>query len=170
MATALNERLPVEHVVDTRSLLVPSRWETLRARGLPGLLFLVQLLLATGVHSQDDPASRRAAAARYEATMPIAKMMEQSIEQISLSLPANQRNAFVAQMRQVVDGRQLQTIALDKMAEVFTAGELDALAVFYGSPVGQSIVAKFPVYMAEIMPVIQRELARAVREVEDRSR
>jgi hypothetical protein len=149
---------------------MPGKWETPRARGLPGLLFLVQLLLATNAHSQDDPASRRAAAERYEATMPIAKMMEQSIEQISLSLPAKQRNAFIAQMRQVVDGRQLQAIALDKMAEVFMARELDALAAFYGSPVGQKIVTKFPVYMAEIMPVIQRELARAVREVEDRGR
>jgi hypothetical protein len=121
-------------------------------------------------YSQDDLASRGAAAERYEATMPIAKMMEESIEQISLSLPANQRILFVAQMRQVVDGRQLQAIALDKMAEVFTAEELDALAAFYGSPVGQTIVTKFPVYMAEVMPVIQRELARAVREVEDRSR
>jgi hypothetical protein len=151
-------------------MLMPSKWEILRARGWPGLLVLAQLLITTNAQSQDDLASRRAAAERYEATMPIAKMMEESIEQISLSLPNNQRNLFVAQMRQVVDRGQLRTIALDKMAEVFTAEELDALAAFYGSPVGQTIVTKFPVYMAEIMPVIQRELARAVREVEDRSR
>jgi hypothetical protein len=73
-------------------------------------------------------------------------------------------------MRQVVDGQQLRTIALDTMVEVFSAEELDALATFYGSPVGQTIVTKFPVYIAKVMPAIELQLARAIRELKNRSR
>jgi hypothetical protein len=149
---------------------MPNKGKILRVGSSLGALVAVQFLLLTNAHSQADLASRRAAAERYEATMPMAKMMEESIQQMALSLPKDQRSMFIAQMAQVVDRRQLRTIALDKMTNVFSADELNALAAFYGSSVGQSIVTKFPVYMAEIMPAIQLELARAVREVKDRSR
>jgi hypothetical protein len=141
-----------------------------RVRGSLGLLVAVQFLVSTNAYSQDDLASRRAAAERYEATMPIVKMMEDSIQQMTLSLPNDQRNIFVTQMGQVVDGQQLRTIALDTMVEVFSAEELDALAAFYGSPVGQTIVTKFPVYIAKVMPAIELQLARAIRELKNRSR
>jgi hypothetical protein len=73
-------------------------------------------------------------------------------------------------MADMVDGERLRAIALDKMIAVFSVEELNALAAFYGSPVGQSIVTKFPVYMAEVMPVIQLELTQAARKLKDRSR
>ncbi|HZA66921.1 MAG TPA: DUF2059 domain-containing protein [Geminicoccaceae bacterium] len=149
---------------------MPNKGKTLRVQGSVGLLVALQLLLTTNAHAQDDLVSRRAAAERYERTMPIVKVMDESIQQMALSLPNDQRGAFVAQVRQVVDGEQLRLIALDKMTEVFSAEELNALADFYGSPVGQSIVTKFPVYMAEVMPLIQLELARALRKLKDRSR
>jgi hypothetical protein len=134
------------------------------------LIVAIQLLISTNAHSQEDLASRRAAAERYEATMPVAKMLEESVEQIALSLPDDQRATFVAQMLRVIDGQQLRSRVLEKMIEVFSADELDALATFYGSAVGQSVVAKFPVYMAEMMPLIQLELARAAGELKERSR
>ena len=134
------------------------------------LIVAIQLLISTNAHSQEDLASRRAAAERYEATMPVAKMLEESVEQIALSLPDHQRATFVAQMLRVIDGQQLRSMVLEKMIEVFSADELDALATFYGSAVGQSVVAKFPVYMAEMMPLIQLELARAAGELKERSR
>lgn len=134
------------------------------------LIVAIQLLISTNAHSQEDLASRRAAAERYEATMPVAKMLEESVEQIALSLPDDQRATFVAQMLRVIDGQQLRSMVLEKMIEVFSADELDALATFYGSAVGQSVVAKFPVYMAEMMPLIQLELARAAGELKERSR
>ena len=134
------------------------------------LIVAIQLLISTNAHSQEYLASRRAAAERYEATMPVAKMLEESVEQIALSLPDDQRATFVAQMLRVIDGQQLRSMVLEKMIEVFSADELDALATFYGSAVGQSVVAKFPVYMAEMMPLMQLELARAAGELKERSR
>lgn len=144
--------------------------KTLYLKSWLGLVAAMAILFSLSARAQDDLARRRAAAERYEATMPIAKMMEEAIQQMASSLPDDQRSTFIAQMEQVADGERLRLIALDKMTEVFSAEELDALAAFYGSPVGQSIVTKFPVYIAEVMPVIQLELARALREIEDHDR
>ncbi|MGH6905862.1 MAG: DUF2059 domain-containing protein [Geminicoccaceae bacterium] len=148
---------------------MPNKVKALRMQGSRGLLVAVQLLLSVEAYSQDDLANRRAAAERYEATMPIAKMLDESIQQMALSLPNHQRDTLFAQIRQAVDDEQLRAIALDKMAAVFTVEELDALTAFYGSTVGQSIVTKFPVYMAEMLPVIELEVARAARSLKDRS-
>jgi hypothetical protein len=144
--------------------------KTLYRNSCLGLVVAMAILFSPSARAQDDLANRRAAAERYEATMPIAKMMEESIQQMAAALPEDQRSTFVAQMEQVVDGKRLRLIALDQMIQVFSTEELDALAAFYGSPVGQSIVTKFPVYIAEVMPLIQLELARAVRELEDSGR
>jgi hypothetical protein len=36
------------------------------------------------------------------------------------------------------------------------------LAQFYGSPTGQSIMQKMPVYMAEVMPTIQNQIRQVI--------
>ncbi len=50
------------------------------------------------------------------------------------------------------------------MVRTFTARELDALANFYGSPEGQSALAKFGQYMAALMPTMNEEMSRASKE------
>lgn len=60
------------------------------------------------------------------------------------------------------------------MVAVFSVGELKALAEFYESPTGQSIVGKLPAFgqiggkaVAELMPEMQKDLeARIVKNVE----
>jgi hypothetical protein len=102
--------------------------------------------------------------------MPIAQMLEETLQQMALSVPEDRRGSFVEQMRQVVSVERLRAAALDKMAEIFSTEELDALTAFYGSRLGQSIVVKFPLYMAEVLPAIQLEIARGIRDLRDRSR
>jgi hypothetical protein len=77
--------------MDTKVIAMSNQVRTLRVRAWLALLVAVQLLLATDGYAQDDLASRRTAAERYEATMPITKLMKESIEQMALSLPAEQR-------------------------------------------------------------------------------
>jgi hypothetical protein len=47
------------------------------------------------------------------------------------------------------------------LVKYFTPDELEALADFYGSPVGKSAMQKFPSYMAAMMPTLEREIRRA---------
>ena len=51
------------------------------------------------------------------------------------------------------------------MVEFFTADELDALADFYGSQLGRSIIKKFPKYMAAVMPTMNAHVVQASEKV-----
>ena len=59
----------------------------------------------------------------------------------------------------------LASVMLNAMVKNFTADELNALADFYGSPVGKSAMAKFPSYMGDVMPGILAEMRRAAAEM-----
>jgi hypothetical protein len=54
---------------------------------------------------------------------------------------------------------------LNAMVKNFTADELNALADFYGSPVGKSAMAKFPGYLGDVMPGLLAEMRRAGAEI-----
>ena len=54
-----------------------------------------------------------------------------------------------------MDLDKFTSIIRDSMVKNFTAEELQALANFYGSPVGRSAMKKFGQYMADAMPHIQ---------------
>jgi hypothetical protein len=66
-------------------------------------------------------------------------------------------------MRDAVRPEVLERAAMASMVKVFTAEELNALADFFGSPVGKAAMGKFGVYMADVMPVIQQEMFRALQ-------
>jgi len=53
------------------------------------------------------------------------------------------------------------------MVRHFTVRELNALADFYGSPEGRSVMNKFGSYMADITPALQQEMLRAIKQYED---
>ena len=50
----------------------------------------------------------------------------------------------------------------DSLVKHFTAEELKALADFYGSPVGKSAMSKMGDYTADLMPVIQAQVMKAM--------
>ena len=60
----------------------------------------------------------------------------------------------------------LERAVVSSMVRHFTVRELNALADFYGSPEGRSAMNKFGAYMADVMPVIQQEMERAMDEYE----
>lgn len=115
--------------------------------------------------SADDIAARRAAAERYEQTTPVAPMIQATVAQLAQQLPADRRAEFIAAMANLIDVARLREIMLDAMVRHFTAGELDALARFYGSPEGRAVVAKMPGYMADMMPPLQQEVLSAAQQL-----
>jgi hypothetical protein len=130
---------------------------------------LVTSLAALSTHAgiasaQDTQEARREAALRYARVAPMAKLMEDGVTEISKQIPEGQRAQFAAMMQQSIRIDELERAAIDAMVEVFTAQELNALADFYGSPIGQSAMGKFGVYMAEVMPFLQQELMRAAKQ------
>ncbi len=123
-----------------------------------GILLICQLALAEEL--PDTPGNRLAAAERYLEVVPMDEMIADSVKKTSMNLPENQRRAYVNFMTQSVRVDVFGRAAVASMARHFTVRELNALADFYGSPEGRSVMKKFGDYMADIMPVLQQELQR----------
>lgn len=84
------------------------------------------------------------------------------VANMSSRMPDEQRQRFVDLMTKHLDIAKLNTAMRESMAKHFTAGELRALADFYGSELGKSAMAKFGIYMADVMPTVQSEIMAAV--------
>jgi hypothetical protein len=115
----------------------------------------------------DTPGNRQAAAERYLAVAPMDSMMKDMFEKTSENLPAEQRKPYVNFMTKYVRINVLERAVISSMVRHFTVRELNALADFYGSPEGRSTMKKFGAYMADVMPVIQQEMARAIEQHKD---
>jgi hypothetical protein len=118
--------------------------------------------LALGAEPQDTPASRRQAAERYIKANDLQTMLTQMTETMSKDLPPEKRNEVEALMSKYVRMDALNEAMLITMVKHFTTRELTALADFYGSPEGKSAMAKFGMYMSDVMPLIQAEIQHAV--------
>ena len=104
------------------------------------------------------------AAKRYEATAPIVDMLRKTADASIERAPEHQKDKL-REVFQALDKKKIRGQVLGLMGEHFTAEELDAMAEFYGSPVGRSISQKFPDYMVEANTVIQRAIMQALIEM-----
>jgi hypothetical protein len=132
---------------------------------MKGLRLLMLLLLLPALHASasDSEEERVAAAKRYLEVAQMGKMADDTATELAKTLPAEQRDEFLKFMHDAVRPGVLEQAAMASMVKVFTAEELNALADFFGSPVGRSAMGKFSVYMADVMPVIQLEMFRALQ-------
>lgn len=116
---------------------------------------------------QDTPENRRHAAEEYLRIVPPADLMRDTAEKVAETLPEPARPAFLRAMTQELDMRQLNTAMTDSMVRRFTVAEINALAQFYGSAEGKSVMKKFGLYMADVMPVIQAETMKAIAKAKE---
>ncbi len=140
-------------------------WLVQPATRLLAILATVCILIGTPASAQDTAESRMAAAQRYDAVASFDDLMEKTAEQVAQSLPQEQRDAFIQTMNSMLDAKRLRQFYFRQLTATFTTAELDALAEFYGSTEGQSIILKFPKFMAVVLPVIQQEVRRAASQV-----
>jgi len=115
----------------------------------------------------DTPENRRAQAERYLAASDPKTMFESMAKKMAVNMPEDQRGRFVELFVSKVDMDALTKAMLDSMVKHFSAEELKALADFYGSPVGKSAMSKFSDYMADFMPSMQQEMAKAAQRMRE---
>jgi hypothetical protein len=141
-------------------------WKEVRMIGrlLIAVSFLFVLVGNTQSGAEDDQNTRLAAAKRYARVYNMPKMIHDSIGQIANSFPEETRPKIIYFMERNIDVDKLEKITLDIMVKHFTAEELNALADFYGSPVGQSILEKFTPFMADIQIPLMHEIFRLMQE------
>jgi hypothetical protein len=110
---------------------------------------------------EDTPENRSTQIDRYFESTPPEALVKDMLNKMTARMPDQQRTLFVERITKHLDMPKLRTIMHDAMSKNFTADELRALADFYGSPNGKSVMAKFGTYMQEAMPAIQQEFIAA---------
>jgi len=119
-------------------------------------------LATSSLALEDTTENRKREAARYLDATPTHALFADAAEQISRNLPLEERAAFKETFTKNLDIDSLSRAMIESMVKNFTADEIKALADFYGSEVGRSAMKKFGAYMADIMPVVQAETAKAI--------
>jgi hypothetical protein len=132
---------------------------------LRALLLLSLLIASLHAAASDSEEERVAAARRYLDVAQMRKITDDTVNELAKTFPADQRDKFLEFMHDAVRPEVLEQAAMASMVKIFTAEELNALADFFGSPVGRSAMGKFGVYMADVMPVIQQEMFRALQQL-----
>ena len=114
--------------------------------------------------AEDDQNTRLSAAKRYAKVYSLSKVLHDSIDEIANPLPEEIRPKFVYFMERNIDVDKLEIITLNIMVKHFTTEELNALADFYGSLVGKSILVKFMPFMADVQIPLMQEIFRVMQE------
>ena len=115
--------------------------------------------------AEDTPQSRRQAAERYLKVVPPQELIKDTAENVATNLPEAKRGPFVEAMTKQLDLQKLNQVMIDSMVNRFTVKEINALADFYGSPEGRSVMKKFGLFMADVTPAIEAETRKAIASV-----
>jgi hypothetical protein len=140
-------------------------------RRLFTLQFLTLICLQCGAFAEppDTPETRRREAERYLQAVPPKEMFADMADKMAVNVPPPEREKFKQTLTSELDIVALSRAMHDALVKYFTTAELKALADFYGSPVGNSAMKKFPTYLTELMPRIEREIMRAQAKAQPQS-
>ena len=116
------------------------------------------LLTLTGSAFADDivsdtPENRAKAAGEYLSLV---------AEKLAASVPEEKREVFKSVLTKHFDLDALLAAQKQALAKIFTVGELKAMIAYQSTPEGKSSLKKMGVYMADLMPVVQAELKKAM--------
>tara|TARA_B100000315_G_scaffold220849_1_gene223829 strand:- start:1658 stop:2149 length:492 start_codon:yes stop_codon:yes gene_type:complete len=118
-----------------------------------------------GAQAQDSQQRKLGAAREYWKITGFSTMMDDTIVELANNYPAEIREEFIYLMRRAVNHDAIEEIGIDGVAGVFTLAEIEALAEFYDSELGQSVLKKMPKFLAVIQPAIQAEVLRSLAEI-----
>jgi hypothetical protein len=106
-----------------------------------------------------------AAAEKYFATLNIEKLINQVLAKDASGLPPDKREQARTIVREHFP-QEMMKVSLQALVKTFTTKELNAMTAFYGSAEGQSVIPKYPTYLAEVMPTIEAEIRRTIAEIQ----
>jgi hypothetical protein len=114
----------------------------------------------------DNPENRTALANRYLEAMPTKTMLLGIANREVNRFPEKDRKPFMEIMQSPEMVKEANRLMIDGLVKNFTAGELNAMVIFYASPEGQSALKKFGPFIAEVMPQIQEKVKKGLAETQ----
>ncbi|MBA2586037.1 MAG: DUF2059 domain-containing protein [Chthoniobacterales bacterium] len=128
------------------------------------LVFLSCLLVPSAIRAQglaDTPENRKQQAQRYLEATPPALLFQEVADKGAAQLPPSEQEKYKQAFLAQVETSTVQQSLTDALVKHFSAGELKALADFYGSGTGKAAMSKLGSYMSDITPTIQFQMRRA---------
>jgi len=126
------------------------------------MVVLACCFAATTAYSQESCSSEKSRAVEnYWRTCPVDDLLDQMALEILKQIPKEQQKDFAKVWLTVVDKAEIASVLSRLLCSHFTLEELKALAAFYGSPEGKSIMKKMPKYTADFMPYMMNMANRA---------
>ncbi|MCY3669831.1 MAG: DUF2059 domain-containing protein [Alphaproteobacteria bacterium] len=114
----------------------------------------------------DTPENRVAAAKTYLKLVPVERMADRVAGNVLLLIPEEKRELFRQGVSEGLAAADIENVMVKIVAKHFTAAEIEAMTVFYGSAEGQAIERKLKGYMADIslhvIPIIQRSVTEVM--------
>jgi len=129
---------------------------------MKSVALLLFSLSATCFALEDTPANRAVEAERYLAATPPSELFADMAISMAKTMPEAQRQRFIDVMTKDLDVASVTKAMKESMVKTFSADELKALADFYSSAEGKSAMKKYGAFMAEVMPMIQVEVRKAL--------
>ena len=129
---------------------------------------LEQLLVVTH-------ANQLMASVQRQTRASLAPMFERAVEQIATEHPEKREmvtQAFAKFLNTTMDSLEaelswaaLKPMTLEVYRSTFSQEEVNAMIAFYGSPTGQSVIAKMPLASQKSMQMIQQRMAPLMQRV-----
>ena len=127
------------------------------------VLVVLLVIGSTAVAQTDTPEERAKAVESYFREISMRDLMNDMVKEVSKRMPPEQRSAFENTLLKNVRLEVLETAAKESLARHLTVAEINAFTEFMRRPEGKSAMNKMKYYMADLMPVIQQELMRAIK-------
>jgi len=126
---------------------------------------MVTLLGSGSVYAESDtPEARAKLVDEYFSHAPMASMMNELAHEVAKQLPDAKREQFVTTLTRHVRMDVIESAARESLARNLTLSELKLFVEFIKKPEARSAMDKMKYYMADLMPVVQQEPARAVKQ------
>jgi len=138
-------------------------------RYIASYIFVLFIFFAASCSDSDDIRSSRLAdthenraklTKHYLEIVPIRKMMDDMGEELVASMPAEKQEKFREFWKISISDEYIvavQTVAQKSFTKHMTVDELQAFIRFMEDPAGRSAMNKMKFYMADVMPIIQKQ-------------
>ncbi len=114
---------------------------------------------------EDTPENRAKLAERYIELIQFQKMMGEAGEEMASRMPAGSREQFLEYWKLFSTSTniaEIETVAKRSLSKHMTTSELALFVRFMEDPLGRSAMGKMKYYMADVMPLIQKQVQAAL--------
>jgi hypothetical protein len=133
------------------------------------VLSLILTLGSAGVamaQTDDSPEARAKAVERYFKVVSLRDMLTDMVSEVSKQLPPGEREMFQTLILKYVRIDIVEAAAKQSLTRHLTVAEINVFTEFLERPEGKSGIAKMKYYYADILPVVQGEMERAMKELQ----